>query len=973
LYVIVANQWHDTKIGSLSDNALELAELPDEAGEKDGELRLEIVDDTSHAVAEARVTVFAIRDEHAYLAARELTPSSGAPLTLRALPRGELWVLAEAASLQRASSRIVLLAEPRPLRLVLGPAHALTLNVHDDHGAPLAHAHVEVQGKDPINYGGSTDKEGRLHLAQLGASPWHVEVSHPGYETFKKRFVDEQKDALPVTLALLGQLDLTVVAVDGTPAAEANVWVTGTQLWPARQATTDAQGAVRLGGLAAGAYHLAAVRGSDISETHLAVPLARGESKPFELRLGPGRSLPLRVVAGDEEQAPAVGEAHVLAVEDGIALFPREAITDAQGQATVGPFAAAPVVVIARAPGFVASSPRLIAPTETGLTTLHLTPGVTLRGDVVDSHGASIGGASLEVIGVDSAGMPIDETSQRRAFQASHFAQALAGPRPLLPAGELGVMAGPLPRIPQPGLASQSALGRASASTASAAREAEPWVTLSNGTFRLAVLPPGRLRVLARHPSYVEAMSEAVTVAPGAEATVRVTLRGGASLEGRVVDALGRPVAGARLEIMATYGTLQRTMVTAGDGTFGFAAVPSDITLTVTRPGSDTAPVVRKELSLREASRNEITLTLPSARDAVNLRVVDERGAGLGAAQVSVTSLDPDVPLRRTEFTQNDGRAVVPDAAGLPLRLVVALPGRASITQSFESTERNVTLTLPRGVRVQGEVTTRAGREALEGADVTVITAAGIHRARTNREGLYTLADLPPGPAAFAVTHAGYARREVEFSIPSVVRDRPTAMPRINLDEGGSVEGQVLDTKGDAVMGARVGYGAVGANVPLGPLPPGSAVSDAQGRFRLADVPVGSLTLEAVATGKGRGSERGIRVRAGRVTSDVRVRLTAADDAGQARSAAGSVAITVAAATSDNEAGLPIVHVAPGSEAERAGLRMGDGVLTIGHHRPTSPAHAHELLAGPLGDDVLLRIHRNTEEMLLRVPRERVQ
>ena len=38
--------------------------------------------------------------------------------------------------------------------------------------------------------------------------------------------------------------------------------------------------------------------------------------------------------------------------------------------------------------------------------------------------------------------MPIDEDPQRASFRDAHFTSALAGPRPLVPAGELGVMFG---------------------------------------------------------------------------------------------------------------------------------------------------------------------------------------------------------------------------------------------------------------------------------------------------------------------------------------------------------------------------------------------------------------------------------------------------------------------------------------------------------------------------------------------------
>ena len=75
--------------------------------------------------------------------------------------------------------------------------------------------------------------------------------------------------------------------------------------------------------------------------------------------------------------------------------------------------------------------------------------GATLRGDVVDARGFPIDGASIEVIGTDTFGLPIAETPLLSAFRNTHFDWSLAGPLALIPAGELGVMPGPSRRSRQ--------------------------------------------------------------------------------------------------------------------------------------------------------------------------------------------------------------------------------------------------------------------------------------------------------------------------------------------------------------------------------------------------------------------------------------------------------------------------------------------------------------------------------------------
>ena len=109
---------------------------------------------------------------------------------------------------------------------------------------------------------------------------------------------------------------------------------------------------------------------------------------------------------------------------------------------------------------------------------------------------------------------------------------------------------------------------------------------------------------MVRHPAYVEGLSEAVTLAPGGEAHVKVTLYAGGSLEGRVVDENKRPVGGARIDLVAIRGTLERSTVSADDGSFAFAAVPKEVALSVARPDDTLSVALREEVSVGEGEKN---------------------------------------------------------------------------------------------------------------------------------------------------------------------------------------------------------------------------------------------------------------------------------------------------------------------------------------------------------------------------------
>src|SRR6185436_11766352 len=97
-------------------------------------------------------------------------------------------------------------------------------------------------------------------------------------------------------------------------------------------------------------------------------------------------------------------------------------------------------------------------------------------------------------------------------------------------------------------------------------------------------IPPGRVHAIVRHPEYVEAVSESVTVKSGGEASVHVVLRQGGTIAGRVLEEDRTPVAGARIELAATRGSLERVTYAADDGTFTFASVPDEVLLSVARP-----------------------------------------------------------------------------------------------------------------------------------------------------------------------------------------------------------------------------------------------------------------------------------------------------------------------------------------------------------------------------------------------------
>jgi protocatechuate 3,4-dioxygenase beta subunit len=916
----------------------------------------------------ARIRVLALRTEddgtRAYGAGDAETARDGRA-RLDRLPRGAAWVTVDADGRARASTSIVLERGERTIEIALAPEHKLDVEVRDDQGAPVAKAEVEVAEADPLPVGARAGTDGVAHVTRLDAPPWAVSARAPGFDETTVRGVREG-GRLRIVVRKLGAIAVNVIDERGEAVPRARVAIASPALWPARVADCDAKGGVRIGSLPAGAYALRATAGDRATAIELGAMLGRGEEKSITLRLVPSETVAVRVT-GDEtpgrsgaEDWPLAG-ARVTLAESGVSPFPVEATTGKDGRARLGPIARGGASLAVRAEGFVARSITVPDPLPAEVPVLLARAGA-IEGRVTDTRGFPVDGATIEIVGTAFDGAPIDDDPKRARFTDAEFASALAGPRPLVPAGELGVMPGPVPSIPAAG-------APIAGMPPPLDPVEEPWVTRADGTYRASPASPGRVRVLVHHPQYVDAVSDAVSLAPGGTATLDVVMRAGGTLEGRVLDAGGKPVDGARIVLAATRGGLERVARTASDGSFGFAAVPSDVVLLVS-PDDEGSPVeMRAQVSIPEGGKRSLTLQLPAARDPLPVRVRDDRGYPVATAQITATSLDPASALRETVFSNAQGEAVLPRAKGLPLRAEVTAPGHAPATLHGDASTASLDAVLSPGESASGLVRSTRG-EPIADAEVVLYTDLGARRTRTSADGMFALTDLAAGTARLAVRAVGFAGTSHDVAVQSNGGLRPTTLDRTELAPGGAVEGVVLDARGDPIAGARVAQGLVPTYLAVGSSPAGVAVTDAHGRFRLADLPEGSVTLEAFAADLGR-ARADVRVAPGETTRDVRFSLFAEAERTHEPATAGSLAITLG--ESSDPPAVVVVAVAEGSEAERSGIAPGDVVVSVGSEAVSSMTDARARMSGPLGDDVLLTVRRPAGTETLRVPREPVR
>jgi hypothetical protein len=938
--------------------------------ERDGVLQVLVVGSDALPLAGAQVRLFWERGQQYFDAGQGATDGDG-QVTLRRVPRGPIWVLADAEGHARASTQLIVEGGARDVKLQLAIATPLTVKVTDEAHAPLANATVLVTTADRLPFGALSDAEGNARLLRLGPPPFTVKASAAGYESVTRSGVS---GAVEIALRRLGSILVHVKLPDGKPAALASVEIGGATLWPARATAADAEGNCKISGLLAGSYDLRASKEQLVSRVLMGLLLERGQDQEVTLTLEPGRFVTALVTDGAGNNPHLVPNADVVLAEEGLSTFPLRGRSGNDGKVTLGPISNGAATLSGRAPEFIGSAVVAVPDVLTEPVRLALLRGGTLLGEVTDARGFPIDGASVEIVGTDSAGLPISETPQLLRFRRSHFSWALAGPPAMIAAGELGVMPGPIPPIPGSNAALSAAALDSTTQPLDADEELAPWITSSGGRFRATPVTPGLVRALIRHPDFVEAISEAVTLTPGGEASVKVTLLHGGSLEGRLKDERDNPVEGAEIEVVAEHGTFQRATVTASDGSFAFGSLPREVVVNVRRAENPSRIAKRIPLTVEEEKKETLEITLPALREPMQVTVLDDEGNPLELAEVNVLSLDPASPLRTTVFSDARGQVELLDARGLQLRISVQAPGfaRQVLVVAANDAKAALELKLLRGALVQGRVTALRGRRGVEGALVTLSFQGLRKTATSNRDGDYRIADVALGPVKVRVSHPDFAEAELSAVVDNPGRrDRAFELPAIDLEEPGAVEGEVVDERGDAVAGARVAVGRAPSYLPAGPLPRGVAVTDGNGVFSLQGLPSGATTLDVFSADRGRGSAR-VDVQSNRTQSGLRITLRPSGSE-QDPFAPGGVAVTLGERGNGSALEVVVVSVSENSEAERAGLQAGDVIAAVNDAKPSSMHDARARLSGPLQSDVIVAVNRGGAVQKLSVMREAVR
>ncbi len=698
-----------------------------------------------------------------------------------------------------------------------------------------------------------------------------------------------------------------------------------------------------IAGLPSGVYELRASRDDDVAEPLAPLVLEPGDHREVTLALGAGAAMEGAVV--DAETRAPVANARVVVAEDALSSAPRALYADARGHFRVPGLLRRLHQVSVRAPGYAPRTGVAVDPVR-GLATLALDRAAVIEGRVIDGHGDPVANTQVELSVRDHDGAVTWLSGATVAFREALFGAQARGPRALVPAGELGVMPGRVPLIPLAPVPAGVTVDRA----------APGFTTGADGTFRIEEVPPGVVVVTANHPAYVRGDSEGRLVRAGERAELTVTLHRGGTLDGRVVSERGFPLRNTQVEIRSSTDPIPRRVFTLEDGTFRVPSVRGHVAL-VALAGARVA--ARAEVDVLDDAVVLVTLTVPGSLRHIEGRVTDTRGFPVAGASVSLTSLDRTALGSAITITHADGTFDTVMGGARGLNLEVRHPEYAPRGLRVDDVSRPLRVELSAGASLELEL--RSDGCMTGPARVELRTPCGPARSTVAERETARIERLCAGRTVLVVDAPGCMRAERAVTLPAVGHVR---LDRVELAAGGSAEGDVVDAHGEPVAGAVIAR----LDAPPEALT-GTARSDRRGAFLVANLPEGDIAVVAWHPTLGRSVPTVVRVLRGTVARAVRVRFdrdTASASRALTMRAVSFEAVTVPGAAPSVE----VRGVAPGTAPDRAGLRAGDRVVSLGGEAVSTPAEAERRLAGAVGDDVVIEVERDGVRRTLRWARE---
>ena len=355
-------------------------------------------------------------------------------------------------------------------------------------------------------------------------------------------------------------------------------------------------------------------------------------------------------------------------------------------------------------------------------------------------------------------------------------------------------------------------------------------LTDDDGRFTLTV-PAGATRIVASKTGY----GRSDIAVPTGRETVEIRLQRAAAVSGRVVDAVGEAIQGARVSARnAPPGTDEAVVpVTFTDdrGEYRLAGLPAGrYVISTIANGAMRAERVGPNLVVNRPSLETVFYPDASTR-----------------AEAEIIALAPADERTRIDFVIPGGRSMGPPFNALFQTPIARLPADAAGAAA--------------GGIIRGRVASTDGR-SLPYADVRLFAEADLRQswaARADNDAQYEFRDLPAGRYRLMAAKTGFGPVATDDRAPN---RGPVSIPDIGvtLADGerkeradirllrwGTLSGRVLDERGDPLQGVRVDVLRPRYESGRRRLMPAAsaALTDDLGRYRLSSLPPGQYVVSA--------------------------------------------------------------------------------------------------------------------------------
>jgi len=439
--------------------------------------------------------------------------------------------------------------------------------------------------------------------------------------------------------------------------------------------------------------------------------------------------------------------------------------------------------------------------------------------------------------------------------------------------------------------------------------------TERTGAFSFEHVGGWRVRVVADHGSDGVVTSAELRVALDQSLELTLVLSPAGAVRGVVVDAQGRPVAGALVSVDGLPWIVSAS--SDAQGAFVLTTVPDEATgLVAVARGFRTA---HASLAAREEDRELVIRIVLTAANPVAGRVEDDAGNPIGA---SVVACEDTAAEARVQSAADGTFELPPSAIGC--EAVAEHPEFAASPPQPVVEGQRLVLRLGTGGAIQGVVVDESGAAVtpfvvgIESFTPLRGRAGERHGSRSfdDAGGAFRWDKLAPG--SYVLTGSAAGKPPSRSASIDVQAGATTSGVRIVLAKGGAIVGRVSEPGGAAVAGADLRFDAVSGVLDS----KASATTDGAGRYRLEGAPDGPLTVRVHKDGYRSKLVSGLRVASG-ATLQQDIVLSAYDGGGSMEFGG------IGAGLGRSGDAIVFQSVFPDDPAARAGLRPGDRVVSI--------------------------------------------